>query len=240
MDMPTLSVVIPTMNEEDYLPRLLASVKAQTLQPIEVIVADAGSTDRTREIAESFGARVVKGGMPGAGRNRGAEASSGELIFFLDADVELKDLRFFEKAVTDFEALGLDIATADVMPIEGSAFDRFSHRVYNRYVRLLGKWRPHAPGFCILVRRELHDAIGGFDETVTFLEDQDYVSRGNKAGSFGFLPKHVRVYVSTRRQKRDGYISMYAKYILAEIHMLLIGPIRHDKFNYTFGHAKEN
>lgn len=238
--MPTLSVVIPTMNEEDYLPRILVSIKSQTLRPLEVIIADAGSTDRTREIAESFGARIVSGGMPGEGRNRGAEAARGDLIFFFDADVELRDEQFLENAVTSFENASLDVATADVTPINGSTFDDVSHQIYNFYVRLVGKWRPHAPGFCLLVRKSLHEAIDGFDETVVFAEDQDYAFRGSRVGKFGFLPKSLQIHVSTRRQKRDGYVSMYVKYILAELHMLFIGPIRHDKFNYTFGYTKDN
>ncbi|NBS41768.1 glycosyltransferase family 2 protein, partial [bacterium] len=94
-----LTIVIPTKNEEADLPILLESIKKQTLQPKEVIVADANSTDRTREIAAAYGARVVEGGMPGPGRNRGAEAAKTDLILFLDADVELRDSEFLEKSV---------------------------------------------------------------------------------------------------------------------------------------------
>lgn len=240
MLMPTLSVVIPTKNEEDYLPRLLASIKRQSIQPLEVIVADAGSMDKTREIAKSYGARVVEGGMPGPGRNRGAEAAKGDVIFFFDADVVLKDKAFLEKALLEFESRGLDIATTDVLPIEGTKYDGFSHEVYNKYVRLWGRLHPHAPGFCMLVRKSLHEKIGGFDEDVVFCEDHDYVLRGNKAGKFGFLAKDIRVYVSSRRQERDGRLNMATKYILAELHIWFLGPIKHEGFNYTFGHSKKD
>jgi glycosyltransferase involved in cell wall biosynthesis len=57
--MPTLSVVIPTKNEERYLPAVLESIRRQSLQPDEVIVADAWSTDATRSIVAQFGGRVV-------------------------------------------------------------------------------------------------------------------------------------------------------------------------------------
>ncbi|HRP68451.1 MAG TPA: glycosyltransferase, partial [Turneriella sp.] len=63
-----ISVVIPALNEERDLPELLSSLKAQSFRNFEVIVADAGSKDKTREIAQEFGARVVDGGMPGVGR----------------------------------------------------------------------------------------------------------------------------------------------------------------------------
>ena len=87
--MPRISVVIPALNEEKFLPVLLESLKNQTFKDYEVIVADAGSKDKTLEIAHSYGARVVPGGMPGPGRNRGAEVATGEFLFFFDSDVLL-------------------------------------------------------------------------------------------------------------------------------------------------------
>lgn len=233
----TLSIVIPTKNEETCLPGLLSSIKSQTLQPDSIVIADANSTDRTREIAESFGAIVVDGGMPSAGRNRGAAATDSELILFLDADVVLDREDFLRSAVAEFEARELDIATADVQPIGGNWYDRFSHQLYSLYVRLWGTIHPHAPGFFILAARELHEKINGFDESIVFCEDHDYAIRANKVGRFGFL-NSVIISVSVRRQNRDGRLSMAIKYILAELHILFIGPIRHNRFNYTFGHPK--
>ena len=76
-----LSIIIPTLNEEEYLPRLLESIRRQTYRDYEIIVADNNSEDQTRAIAESFGARVSPGGNhPGKGRNRGAEAAKGVIV----------------------------------------------------------------------------------------------------------------------------------------------------------------
>jgi glycosyltransferase involved in cell wall biosynthesis len=66
------SIIIPTLNEEVLLPNLLRDLQAQTFRDFEVIVADAGSKDGTVDLAQSLGARVVPGGMPAVGRNRGA------------------------------------------------------------------------------------------------------------------------------------------------------------------------
>ena len=63
MSNPRISVIIPTLNEEKYLPILLHSLKQQTFRDFEVIVADAGSTDKTKEVAEGLGAKLVPGGM---------------------------------------------------------------------------------------------------------------------------------------------------------------------------------
>jgi len=67
-----VSIIIPALNEEKTLPVLLDSIKAQDFSDYEVIVADANSKDRTREIAAEYGCRVVDGGLPAVGRNAGA------------------------------------------------------------------------------------------------------------------------------------------------------------------------
>lgn len=236
--MLTLSVVIPTKNEEEYLPRLLEAIDRQTRKPEMIVVADAGSTDGTTEIARSNGARVVEGGLPGTGRNRGAAMCDTELLFFLDADAILLGDDFLERALEEFEQHGFDVATADVVAIDGNTYDRITHRLYNVYARLWGRVHPHAPGFCILVKKRLHDEIGGFDETVRFCEDHDYVMRANRVGIFGFL-NDVRIGVPTRRQDRDGRARMAVTYLLAELHILFLGPIRHDRFKYGFGYSSK-
>lgn len=236
MDEIMLSIVIPTKDEEACLPRLLASIRAQSVQPREIIVADAGSTDRTGEIALEFGARVVEGGMPGPGRNKGALDASGDFVLFLDADVVLDDPKFLESALEEMVRRELDLATCDVFPISDSIQDKLMHSAYNKYVRAVRPLIPHAPGFCMLVRRSTHEAIKGFDETVTFCEDHDYARRAAKIGRFGFLD--VKIPVSVRRLDRDGRASIAMKFVLAELHLATLGPIRHEAFNYTFGHRK--
>lgn len=232
-----LSIVIPTKNEEENLPKLLESIKKQTLQPKEIIVADAGSTDKTCEIAKSYGAIVVDGGMPAAGRNRGAEHATGDLVLFLDADVELLDPAFLEKSLGEFQDCRLGLATCDVFPLTDTHVDKLMHGAYNKYVRAWGSRLPHAPGFCMLVKRDGHIKIGGFDESVVFCEDHDYARRFKKVGKFGIL-KSVKIPVSIRRMDRDGRMNIALKYMLAELYMTFVGPIRTDKFKYSFGHAK--
>ncbi|MBI4256577.1 glycosyltransferase [Candidatus Uhrbacteria bacterium] len=230
-----LTIVIPTKNEEAYLPRLLESISKQTMRPAEVIVADAQSTDRTREIARSFGARVVEGGLISFGRNAGAREVQTTFILFLDADVELRDPEFLEKAVGEMLERKLDLATCDVFPLSEQYLDHFLHQAYNTYARAWGSLYPHAPGFCMLTRRTLHEKIGGFDERVTFCEDHDYARRAVEHGYFGFL-KSTKIPVSIRRLDRDGRMKIAIKYLLAELHLAFLGPIRHNRFHYTFGH----
>jgi hypothetical protein len=90
----SVSVVVPARNEADRLPRLLAGLAAATPPPDEVIVVDDESTDATAELARAGGARVVAS-SPAAGWTgkaqacqRGADAAHGDVLVFLDADVE--------------------------------------------------------------------------------------------------------------------------------------------------------
>ena len=83
------SVVIPAFNAERTLGAVLTSLASQEPTPLEVIVVDDSSTDRTARVAASFGARVVRGsgrGYAGGARNQGWGEASGDVVVFLDAD----------------------------------------------------------------------------------------------------------------------------------------------------------
>jgi glycosyltransferase involved in cell wall biosynthesis len=112
-----VSIIIPTYNEEEYLPNLLTSIQRQGYDDLEVIIADAHSMDKTIEIAESFGCKIVPGGLPAVGRNNGAKAASGELLLFLDADSVLTN-NYISSAVEEFELHNLGIAITQIVPLE--------------------------------------------------------------------------------------------------------------------------
>lgn len=234
--MPFLSIVIPTKNEAVNLPRLLVSIKEQVYQDYEIIVADAGSTDKTREIAESFGARVVEGGMPGPGRNRGASTASGHTILFLDADVVMVSPKFLQDNLIEMKRKGACVATVKVKPVTRNPVDRALHEVYNAYAIATERVVPHAPGFCIFVKKHVHEEIGGFDESVVFAEDHDYVQRAEKAGyRFRILRAHP-IGVSVRRLEKDGRLGIAIKYTLAELKMMSGGSFKEmPKGGYEMG-----
>ena len=100
-----LSIVIPTLNEEKYLPRLLDSIKNQDFYDYEIIVSDAESSDKTIEIAKKYGAKTLvytTTKHPSAQRNEGAKIAKGELLLFLDADVVLTP-GFLTSALKEFK-----------------------------------------------------------------------------------------------------------------------------------------
>ncbi len=237
--MPRLSIVIPTKNEEVHLPKLLASIKEQTFTDYELIVADAFSTDSTRKIATDFGATVVDGGLPGPGRNRGAMLATGEIIVFFDADVVLPSAKFLEDCLAEMERKNLEVATCKVKPLSRNPIDRALHEVYNAYVIATEHLRPHAPGFCIFVRRKAHQGINGFDEQVVFAEDHDYVQRAQKhEHAFGILRSHP-IAVTVRRLEKDGRLAIALKYMYTELAMITGGPIKEKLFDYDMGGSAE-
>jgi glycosyltransferase involved in cell wall biosynthesis len=87
---PLVSVIVPTFNGEKYIRETLHSILAQTYRPLEIIVVDDGSSDRTAEAVTAFAPRLkllrqAQGGHPAA-RNRGVRESTGEFLSFLDHD----------------------------------------------------------------------------------------------------------------------------------------------------------
>lgn len=231
-----VSVIIPTLNEAGYLPLLLDSLAAQTRPPDEIIVADAGSRDGTPALARQRGARVVRGGMPAVGRNAGARVAQGDLLVFLDADVVLPP-DFLERAVAEMQARGYGVATALMTPSDGNWLEYVLHEAANLYFIIMQPFIPYAPGFCILARREVHQAIGGFDEGLRMSEDLDYVRRAARVARFGVLVS-TYVAVSMRRLRKEGLLQLGAKYLWCEAHMLLGRPVRDIPFTYRFGEFK--
>jgi glycosyltransferase involved in cell wall biosynthesis len=231
--MPKISIIIPALNEEKFLPLLLDSVSAQTFKDFEVIVADAGSKDKTRDIALSFGARVVDGGMPGPGRNRGAEVAQGEFLFFFDSDVVLPP-DFLEKAHNEMQEKLIDVATCEFKPMSELQLDRILFQLANLTVKLNQSWNPRAAGFCIFITKRLFERIGGFDETVVIAEDHNLVERATKYRPLHFLTS-TYLTVSIRRLEKEGRFSLIEKYFHVEMHLLTKGSIRKDIIEYEFG-----
>jgi glycosyltransferase involved in cell wall biosynthesis len=204
------------------------------MHDIEVIVADAHSTDQTRELAAEGGARVVDGGMPAVGRNAGARAATGNVIVFLDSDVRIPK-NFLQNAITEFNERGLAAATAEARPASDLAIDRLIHRFANLFVRLNQETEPHAPGYCILARRSVVEAIGGFNEQIKVAEDHDFVRRAAKHGPFRML-NTAWFFVDVRRYEKEGRIAYSLKAARVTAYRYLHGEITDESVvEYEFG-----
>lgn len=228
---PRVSVVIPALNEERYLPLLLEDLSRQTLPVHEVIVADAGSTDATARVARAAGARIVRGGHPAEGRNEGARGATGDWLLFLDADVRLPE-NAVEVALSEMARERLDSASSWFAPDAPSRFMRVHHWMTAWYFRVSSKlgW-PHSIGAFLLLPRAVHEKMGGFDTTIRVAEDQDYVRRLARMGRYGFLRK-PSVVIAARRFEKEGALATSLKWLGIELHRLCIGEIRGGYFRY--------
>ena len=231
-----ISIIIPTLNEEEYLPKLLESIHGQRFKGMEIIVADAGSKDRTVQIAKAHGCKVTPGGLPGKGRNEGAKVAKGDVLFFVDSDALLPP-HFLERFLREFDRRKLDVAGCAMKLPGKKKIYRVFEKLYTLYFKATERFYPHATN-CIVIRRQLHEKIGGFDETMKLGEDFFYVRAAAKHGKFGFIPS-LSFFASPRRAEEDMK-KIIVQYFLAEVYMTLVGPIRTDLFKYRFGHPAKN
>jgi glycosyltransferase involved in cell wall biosynthesis len=232
-----ISIIIPTLNEEQFLPLLLKSIQKQSFKDCEVIVADGHSKDNTAVIAENFGAKVVKGGMPAKGRNSGAAAARGEFLFFFDADVILPG-GFLQKAYDEMQDRFLDLATCEVSPLSDLHMDKVLHNLANLSIRMNQYTNPHAGGFCILCTKRLFDRAGGFDETLTMAEDHDFVKRSSRFRPLRVLDS-TQISVSVRRLEKEGRTVLVSKYIEVELYRIFKGELKTHVIDYEFGNFQK-
>lgn len=234
-----LSIIIPTYNEEEYLPVLLDSIKMQNFDDYEIIVADANSTDRTREIAEEYGCIVIDGGLPAVGRNKGAKAAKGEYLLFLDSDLMLTE-DYLRDTIYEFQMERLGIAITQMEPLSKKSEDKLLHKLANLFMVSVEKIQPHGAGcYGIIVKKELHDKCGGFDESLTFGEDSDYIKRLGKTERFKVL-RTPKIGVSTRRLEEEGIETLIKQYGKSTLNDFTGKKTDAEDLDYNFGHDAEN
>lgn len=231
-----LSIIIPAKNEERYLTKLLDSIKKQDYKDYEVIVADAGSKDKTKEIARKAGCRLVKGGLPSVGRNNGAKYAKGDLLLFLDSDVMLpKD--FLKENVAEFKRRGLGIATCFQIPDSNNILDKIYFKVADFLLVLGSFFYPGAYGFCIFTKKDVFNKIKGFDPEIKLFEDHDYAERASKISKYGILKK-AKVLISVRRYLKFGRGRTILKNLVAGLYRLFFGKIKDKRFDYRLDYKK--
>ena len=198
-----LSVIVPCFNGADTIPiQLEALANQQWSEPWEVIVSDNGSTDNSVKIVEQYKEKIPNlrivdsSGKQGAAhaRNVGVLAATSDAIAFCDADDEVAPgwVAAMGEALSkyDFVACRLDYKklnepwTLKYRPL----FAQFNGLIEHKYPPYL----PHASGTGLGVKRSVHEAIGGFDETLLRLQDTDYCWRSQLAGTkLHFAPEAV-------------------------------------------------
>ena len=226
-----ISVIIPTLNEESTIEGMLSQFPADLIRgyDVELIVSDGGSTDATIDIAKK-GVHIILDEVKdrkqtiGEGRNRGALHSSGDVLFFFNADVRVNDMEQYLKAM--LEALQPpDVVAATcpvfVYPEEETFPDRIFHRIHNLHVRLLNSLGfGTGRGECQAIKRGVFFTVGGYDKGLAAGEDFDLYRRLAKLGRIACV-NTTRVYESPRRYRRLGYGRVTLSWLLNALSVIL-------------------
>lgn len=218
MNSRLLSIVIPCKNEEKQLRQTLSALDRQTfdMSACPIYIADAGSTDSSLEIITEFqehthlDIRVIEGGYPPAGRNRGAIYCHSDFILFMDADIELGEDQSIEKAIGLAQERELDMVSTYIRSKDGNVYDRFfwekMHAFTYRYPYIVG---PYSAGMFILIRRRRFQELGGFNEAMVLGDDWE-LTRMITRRKFGVADTFI--WTTNRRFQSHGYIRTISKY----------------------------
>jgi glycosyltransferase involved in cell wall biosynthesis len=219
-----ISVVVPALNEEEWIVSCLESLTSQSYDDYELIVVDGGSSDRTVELAEQYADRViVYKGPVGAARNLGARGSRGEILAFMDADT-IACTSWMEVISESFKEREVVGATGPTLPTNGSTMDSMLYQGATVYLQriLLRLGIPHVAGFNCAYRKEPFLKVGGFDQVNVLSEDVRLSLKIRRFGRISFNKKMV-AFTSTRRIEKCGYAYIIGLYLLNGLLTVLTG-----------------
>ena len=237
-----LSIIIPTLNEESFIEKNLASIRKQLLAignelSAEIIVADGGSRDRTVETARRFADRVcISDKGRGEQMNAGAMISTGEWLLFLHADSVIFDSGMRRM----LEIMDSELRTSNSEPrIAGGAFRlkidsptpmyRCWGKIAFKIISSAANMRSRILGIAygdqgIFARRNIFYTVGGYPD-ISIMEDVEFVKRLKGKGKFIILNECVTT--SSRRWDREGILyTTIRNWILISLYLIGASPNR--------------
>lgn len=213
--MPLVSVVVPAYNCQDTLERTLTSIFAQEFQDYEVILVDDASQDATLQIARSFADPRIKilqheqnRGEAGA-RNTGLRAAVGDYVAWLDTDDEwlsmklARQVAWMQDAPSQQRACGTGYLLTrtylqgaerkkTIIPIESDSWHKKMLSGNNL-----------APGATLMVRRQVFEEVGEFDEQLPHGTDMDWLIRYSQKYGIGIIPQVLAHVNQAKRPRAD-------------------------------------
>lgn len=196
---PQISIIIPALNEAEYIKDLICHLRDScSIEKVEIILADGGSTDGTVSTAVSFGARVVQSAR--ASRplqmNQAAAVARAPILCFLHADTRPpKDY---------FEIISAAVSSGSAFGCFRFRFDSHQRMLrFNAYCTRLPFMICRGGDQSLFISRTLFDRLEGFDESHVVMEDYDLIRRGRKLERFQILPHDI--VVSARKYYNNSY-----------------------------------
>ncbi|GAB4147808.1 MAG: glycosyltransferase family A protein [Patescibacteria group bacterium] len=221
MSEPTLAIVIPTKNEEKFIGNLLQSIVEQkevVISQIPIFIADADSTDRTKEVIKTFSdklnIKIIPGGKVAHARNNGLKEAKTEYVLFSDADNVFDP--FLISKLKDRIASGKLAYT----PLFKPQTANFNTEILWKFTNFLLKRKLVGGFLCGMahcLNREQIIKLGGYNEEVTFGEDFEL---GRRVGARNIEVVDSYAYISNRRFDRDGFWNVFLPWAKAFISSL--------------------
>ena len=219
-----ISIIIPTLNEEKYVGKLLDCLTKQTYKDFEVIVVDGVSDDRTKKIVKDYKDRLnlklINSEKRNVSyqRNLGSDRSGFHILLFLDADVSFDD-NFLEKSLNYINNKNIDIASVRFTPTSKDFPEIFFFNLINVFFSVFQYIKPSYIGAGLFIKKKIFVSSGKFNEKLTFAEDLEFIRRAHKLKKFRILPYYV--IFSTRRFDKLGSRNMIQAWIKTFIKHLL-------------------
>lgn len=242
--MHPISVIIPTLNEERYLPTLLSSLLRCTFKQMEIIVVDGKSGDDTQKVVKEFQhkappmitVRLLVSNRRNVSyqRNLGASKASHNTLLFLDADTLIPSPEKLRELLARFAVGGYGAATCRFMPLEPDLRAMLYFAILYIFHKIMEWFSPYALGACIITTKETWMKVNGFDPSIKVNEDANFVMKAKRFGGFKVLP--VSLEISTRRFKKHGYLRMGLQYVRIFFRRTFRGELKDGTIEYQFGH----
>jgi len=239
---PFLSIVIPTLNEEKYLPKILSDLRRQKEKDFEVIIIDGKSKDRTKEVARRYADLplkyfVSKKSQVSHQRNFGAGKAKGQYIVFIDADsgVSPAFIRQLKKYIKKHRSL---IYIPSIVPENGNDQLKPLFKVINFLVEFSQNLsKPLSSGGSMIWERNFFHLVGGFDESLFISEDHRIIQKAYEWGIRARFLRHIYCRFCLRRMKKEGQLRVFYKYLLTTAYLLIKGDTKKALFDYQMGGA---
>lgn len=240
-----LAIIIPTLNEEDFIGRLLDSIFEQNVLPRELVVVDACSVDNTLEEIKKRQKKFsnlrffsIPKSTISKQRNFGVNKTTAQHLLFLDADMELREADCLEKYFNEVLQKRSDVAAAPTLPDLNTFKNSVYFKTEDLFFKISKYFWPVITARNLYVNRQIFIKVGGFDEDVLVAEDQDLVHRIMKKGGKLTLLKTIKLYTSVRRVEQEGRRRYILKMALFAVRILLRGH-RKSRVEYEFGNFKK-